>query len=135
MGESKNHMELVQVAFRDIMRNVPEREFACVFVDTPEEGTTPAVLGGFHPDIYFKTANRLIIGEAKTEKDFSRPHSVAQLKAYYLECERFPGSAELVLAVPWTMARRAQNFFRQLRRSADTVSIRVLDERGVAFAV
>jgi len=135
MGESRAHMELVLTVERYIRARLPSDAQSRVCVDTPDTGTTPAVCGGFHPDVYVRTSERLLLGEAKTERDFKRPHSISQLKAYFEECRQFGGSAEIVVAVPWLVVRSALNFFRRVSESTptDNVVIAVLDERGGVF--
>lgn len=137
MGESRTHMTLVQLVLRDVLSRLAPEERPCVFVDTPETGIAPPVVGGYHPDVYFRSQKRLIIGEAKTGQDLYRPHSLMQLAAYYDECHMFSGDAEIVVAVPWTALQSTLNFYRRLtrRNGSSSVSITILDERGKSFGV
>ncbi len=136
MGESQAHMNLVRVASEYIYSVATKEELGRIYTDTPERGITPAVRDGFHPDALLRSDRRIIIGEAKTEPDAFRPHSISQIKSYYQECKDFCGTSELVIAVPWTILRKVQNAMRLLKQQDPSdVKISVLDECGSVFRV
>lgn len=62
----------------------------------------PAPIGGTRPDAFARclTRHRVVVAEAKTRWDVSRPHTELQLMAYFqfLAAEK---QGELWLAVPW----------------------------------
>lgn len=79
----------------------------------------------------------LIIGEAKTLKDFSTLHSRKQIVAYLEECNNFAGSSYLIVAVPWLLRITAQNYFIRMKQDKyfKIDKIVILDELGGSFEI
>ena len=119
MGESRNHIELVSVAYRCALTFVPHGMECLVKADTADSEKPSHVIGNFIPDVFYWHDDLLIIGEAKTINDFDRPHSIAQYKAYLEECQNFSGTAILIISVPWQLVLSAKNYFRLLSRNME----------------
>ena len=72
---------------------IPSFQIAVIQADLTEFGKrTPQVIGGYYPDVYYRTLNCFIIGEAKTDSDIDNHHTNAQIDSYILElrtgCQR-----------------------------------------------
>ena len=130
MSESRNHQNLVQIAVKCIIENVPVRDSALIQIDSPDT-TRPMKIGNYIPDIYLETPNYLVIGEAKTLDDFDRIHSRNQYDAYLSKCSSFQGKSFFILSVPWQIVPSAKNYFRRIKlnRKID-VEIVVINELG-----
>ena len=126
-------MALVQV----IIGHVRE-EFGCldalqILHDLPGALRTekPYRIGGYVPDVYACDApiTVTIIGEAKTEADLETAHSQQQIETF-LEFLGHQQSGVFVLAVPWSLTRRARSLLESKRNSlgAEAVKIIVLDD-------
>ena len=136
MSESKNHMELVEIAVTYIQTIVPSHLISLIQYDSPSTSKPPKVLGNFIPDVYFWDNELLVIGEAKTDDDFERKHSREQFGAYLDECSNFHGKSLLVISVPWSLIPTAKNYFRKLKKQKQTeVPIIILNEFGRRYEV
>lgn len=115
MSESQNHIELVNITLKYIIKKIPGNCESLIECDSANMPKPEKIIGGFIPDVFFLYRDLLIIGEAKTESDFERRHSKNQYVAYINECCKFNGKAILVVAVPWNMIFTAKNHFRRLK--------------------
>lgn len=111
MSESKSHMDLVQIAFKWIKKNLPKQYESFVEIDSPESNQ-PNYVDAFRPDVYYDFDNTLYIGEAKTLKDFDKKHSREQYQAYLKRCGQYKGEAYFVISIPWQLKNTAKNYFR-----------------------
>ena len=116
MSESLTHMNLVNLIYQKIIKLVPQNEIRLIEKDVPENREHSYSVKGFIPDVYFWNEQLLIIGEAKTVKDFSTSHSRKQILAYLDECDIFDGISYFILAVPWQLRITAQNFFIRMKQ-------------------
>jgi hypothetical protein len=132
MGESLQHIELVNsiLKFMKLMVNV---ELTCLIrVDLPDSNSKPPKVGeGYIPDLYFCNDEMLIIGEAKTSNDFDRKHSLEQYMSYIITCDHFEGEANMIVAVPWTEYISAKNLLRKIKKQGSyDLKIVVLNDLG-----
>ena len=132
MAESRNHLELVQVALKYIKGIISSEMSKLIQIDSPDT-KRPEMIDRFIPDILLEEDSLLIIGEAKTIKDLERKHSLDQYEAYLRKCQSFIGDKYIVISVPWQITRTAKNLFRSLKNkySIDVnVKIVVINELG-----
>lgn len=136
MGESRSHIELVNIAFEYIKTLVPQEQWALIEVDSADSNRPTIVTGRFIPDVQFWNNDVYIIGEAKTINDFEREHSRNQYEAYISECGQFHGQATLVVAVPWQLVMTAKNYFRRRKKDLNYVfDVVILNELGGVYRV
>lgn len=93
MAESQKHIEYVRKIVSYMESTIPSFQIAVIQADLTEFGKrTPQVIGGYYPDVYYRTLNCFIIGEAKTDSDIDNHHTNAQIDSYILElrtgCQR-----------------------------------------------
>lgn len=119
MPESSIHIDLVL-----LMEAYAKHELGIndgfILLDTPGHliGNKPPLVNDRRPDMYIRTSEMLIIGEAKTTSDWNTKHSISQYKSYFQECIDFCGNALLLIAVPWHIERGVRNYLRHLFRDA-----------------
>ena len=83
MGESRSHINLVNIALEYIRTLVPQEQWTLIEVDSADSGRPTNVTGRFIPDVQFWNNDLYILGEAKTINDFEREHSRKQYEAYF----------------------------------------------------
>ena len=129
--ESQEHIDLVEVIIKYIKSIIPNNSENMIIKDSSGNIGDIRVVGNYAPDAYYRYNDFLIIGEAKTEKDFSRLHSILQYKAYVEECELFEGRSVLVIAIPWELTITAKNYFARLKRQNNlSLEIVIINELG-----
>lgn len=114
MAESSAHISYVEQIRSYINKEFTSEISAFVLYDTPDSKEKPPTVGQFRPDVYFRTNNVLIIGEAKTDSDFDRPHSIWQYTAYLNECKQFPGESYLILSGSWQISISFKKLIKRL---------------------
>lgn len=101
MAESRQHKQLVQ----RIVSYVEAKPDCCAdFIEADLENyntRTTRVVGGFYPDVFYKDAHSIYIGEAKTEQDLINLHTTNQLLSYVDEVKLFNGERHIILCVPF----------------------------------
>jgi hypothetical protein len=129
MSESSKHMELVSRLF-DYICQMTNVDCAFVFKDSPENAELPQPTSeGFRPDVYYEHQNILVIGEAKTEFDIRRNHSLLQYEAFLKRCSLHDGDSCFVLAVPWTEYNTAKNLIRRIKKkSGCNVNVYIIND-------
>lgn len=86
MSESLAHIEYVRKIVSYMEANFPSYQESVVQADLPEYGKrTPKVIGGYYPDVYYRTPSLFIIGEAKTDQDIDNYHTNNQIDSYIIE--------------------------------------------------
>lgn len=102
MAESQIHIDLVRLMFRYVQIEF-NTDVGHILIDLPDSknGTRPPKIQEFRPDLYAKTKSLLIIGEAKTESDWDRRHSLEQYQTYIDECMANECLSILLIAIPW----------------------------------
>lgn len=106
MAESIQHKELVKKMNIWVMQNLINGTDSYVFLDSSDENKnngTQRVVNGLQPDLYAIDIRKriIVIGEAKTEKDIDREHSINQYQSFCKTIQIFDGPGHLVFAVPF----------------------------------
>ncbi len=88
---------------------------------------------GFVPDLFYNHNNTFIIGEAKTDEDFEREHSLLQYKSYFnllKEKSNNGYNCIFVIGVPWETTKAA---IRLCNKYAENIRVKivVINELGV----
>ena len=133
MAESAAHMEYVRIIQGHVRSMLPECENIHVLVDSPYvKETPPHIINNFRPDLYYCHNDHLIIGEAKTDDDFNRPHSIEQYLSYLRECHSFLGDSLLILSGSWRISASFANLMRNMQAQNNLhVQVMILNEMGV----
>jgi predicted transcriptional regulator len=121
--ESEAHKQFVRNAVEYIKRTfgVEENQMS---IDLGEPGKTPpTVIDGFRADIYVHTPKYIIIGEAKTDNDIVKKHTLAQLAAYIKEVKTFEQERHIVMSSSWSSYATMRNFIRNFRKPYDLSDI------------
>ena len=80
--ESRTHHSLVTMLY-EYISDFSEVEQSLIESDIYEVGgSVTRMAEGFVPDLYYNHNKLTIIGEAKTEEDLERSHSIEQYKSY-----------------------------------------------------
>lgn len=86
MAESLDHIKFVRKIVSYIEETCSSCQLGMMQADLAEYGKrTPQVIGGYYPDVYYRTPSCFIIGEAKTDKDIDNHHTCDQIGSYILE--------------------------------------------------
>ncbi len=86
MAESLAHITFVKNIVAYLRKVVPSYQDGVTQADLAEYGKrTPQVIGGYYPDVYYRTPSFFLIGEAKTDNDIDNYHTNAQLNSYIEE--------------------------------------------------
>ncbi|MBR2396981.1 MAG: hypothetical protein IKB00_10315 [Bacteroidaceae bacterium] len=133
MAESAEHMKYVSLIKEYAKSLLPSQEHIHMIADTPfERETPPHVENNYRPDFYYCHNFQLIIGEAKTDDDFNRQHSLDQYLSYLQECQRFLGDSTLILSGSWRISASFANLIRNLQRQNDIkVHVVIINELGL----
>lgn len=136
MSESRDHIDLVAITVEYIKTIIEPNMYAFVQYDSADSKRPTKIIGNYIPDVFFWHKNLLIIGEAKTAKDFERKHSKDQYLAYMSECMKFYGKAILVISVPWQLVPTTKNYFRRMKKDMHAnVQVVVVNDIGRAFEI
>lgn len=134
--ESKKHINLVKIIYNYILGLVDEKNRCLIEIDSYGQRSNIRIVNNLIPDVYYSFNNLMIIGEAKTELDFERKHSLQQYDAYINECSIFQGEAVLIVGVPWQIIASAKNYFkRRKNRERINFKIIIIDEMGRSYEV
>lgn len=132
MAESKEHMEYVNLVEQYVLNKIPIEQRGFVFVDTPSSAYKPPIIGNSRPDLYFCYNNILIIGEAKTVKDFESKHSKEQYATYLKECQKFQGNALLILCCSWSISSSFKTLINYIKRqNGYDTKVVIISENGI----
>ncbi len=88
---------------------------------------------GYIPDLFYNHDKVFIIGEAKTDEDFEREHSLLQYKSYFSlikEKSNMGYKCIFVIGVPWETTKAA---IRLCNKHAENTKVKivVINELGV----
>lgn len=133
MAESAVHMGYVSLIKEYVEKVLPEIEHFHILVDSPTSMEKPPhVFNNYVPDLYYNHREQLIIGEAKTDDDFDRPHSLDQYLSYLQECSRFSGDSVLIVSGSWRISAALSNLLRNMKKKASlSVKVIILNELGL----
>lgn len=121
--ESEEHRQFVRNAVQYIKRTFDLEENQ-MLIDLGELGKTPPkVIDGFRADIYVHTPQYIIIGEAKTDGDIKKKHTVAQLASYIKEVKTYNQERHIVMSCSWSSYAEMRNFLRNFRKPYDLSDI------------
>ena len=134
--ESKEHIELVKVAYQYISSQLSDLDRPLISTDSDGNLSSYRVQGNYIPDVYYSDTSFMYIGEAKTEKDFGRKHSQEQFLSYIRELKLFSGKGVLVISIPWQLVATAKNYFRRLKmKEKCNTQVVILNELEQVFVV
>ena len=132
MAESLAHMDYVTLVERYVLNKVTHQQRGFVFVDNPSSAYKPPMIGNYRPDVYFHHSNLLIIGEAKTIRDYETKHSKEQYIAYLDECQKCQGEALLVLCSSWTISFSYRTLMKYIKRqNGFDTKVVIISENGI----
>ncbi len=133
MSESKQHILLVEQMNQFVCQNIIGDNSSLLYIDSPESSYKPrSIINGFIPDLYYNFNGKLIIGEAKTDFDVEREHSINQYYSYFAEANNYDGDAILVFIVSWKMYGTIKNIIKLIKRkdNYEKVKIIVINNKG-----
>lgn len=133
MSESSTHISYVNMIFEYVKQIIPDNNSSLILVDSPDSMYDPIpVINGFKPDVSYRINDKLIIGEAKTDEDVERRHSLDQYYSYLKEAESFDGEAIVVFCVSWKLFATLKNNLRIIKKqnSFNKTNIVVLNSKG-----
>lgn len=129
MPESRQHQKLVQILTDYVRYTYFGGQSAYILTDSAISlgRGRPPLIGGRRPDLFARQprASTVILGEAKSIRDFENAHTRDQLSAFLCYCNRFPGSI-LVIAVPWVIQYSAEALIRTLKVCLDIQFVKTL---------
>lgn len=130
MGESINHIKLVEIVHETAKEIIPDIYWKFIQLDAPESSNTPPILYQKHrPDLFFNYKKLMVIGEAKTGYDIERNHSQNQYNCYMRTCCNFNGEAIFILGVPWNEFPSAKNLLRKIKKQNDfSCNIKIVND-------
>ena len=131
--ESNKHHLLVQKIYDYVkeLEFIEEKLIECDIFEVT--GNVTRMPEGYVPDLYYKHNNILIIGEAKTEKDFEREHSFHQYESYINHLKKYlemGSKCIFIISVPWDTSISA---LRLIKRVIEEESIKgvVINELAI----
>ena len=131
--ESKKHHNLVRIMYDYVIKS-EKVEKSLVQSDIFEiVGNVTRMPEGYVPDLYYKYNNRIIIGEAKTDSDLDREHSILQFKSYINHLKNYINTGcncLFIIAVPWEASIAAARIIKKIIGDED-INLIVLNESGV----
>lgn len=131
--ESKKHHSLVKIIYDYVIEN-EKVEKSLIQSDIFEiDGNVTRMPEGFVSDFYYKYGNMLIIGEAKTDNDLDREHSIMQFKSYVNYMKNYNSNGYdcvFIIAVPWEASIAASRIIKKIIGD-ENINLIVLNESGV----
>ena len=132
MAESAAHIEYVSRLGNYVMGMLSPNEKVYILIDTPNSVVfPPRIVNNYRPDLYYNHNHCLIIGEAKTDEDFDRPHSIAQYVSYMDECSLFSGESMIIISCSWRVSPALANLIRNIKRTGlYNIPVIIINELG-----
>ena len=134
MAESLAHITYVRRIVSYMLASVPECQHSMICADLAEYGKrTPQVIGGYYPDVYYRTPSYFLIGEAKTDGDIDNYHTNAQIDCYIQELRLGPQKEKhLVMSSSIYSFAMLKNMIALKKRGEDLNDIKfhVIDNIG-----
>ena len=131
--ESKKHHTLVKKIYEYVsgLDSVSERLIESDIFEV--SGSVTRMPEGVIPDLFYEHDNLVIIGEAKTDEDLEREHSLYQYQTYfnYIRNKSHIGmECIFVIAVPWESTKAA---LRIIKRFSEDIKVKlvIINELGV----
>lgn len=97
------------------------------------EGNVTRMQEGYVPDLYYKYNDLIIIGEAKTENDLERVHSIDQFESYINHLENYSKrgyKSILIVSVPWQASISAYRIIKRIIKEKN-IKLIIMNELGV----
>lgn len=116
MPESIDHINYIRIIAKYVLALIPVDNRTLLLVDLPESRRKPdRTIGNFIPDVYYKDSRCIIIGEAKTEYDIDRKHSIAQYISYIQEASLFKEESHIVICTSLYSYARIKNLVKKIK--------------------
>lgn len=126
MAESIDHFRLVERICEFTKQIIPRGNSVLMFSDSPDsKNKPPKVINGYIPDVYYNFDGLMVIGEAKTDNDIEREHSLSQYKSYLKEASLFSKKSLIIIGVSWKSFSTIKNIFRVLIKDIDKEHIEI----------
>ena len=125
MGESQAHINLVHKLRDYVSACYLHNDDGRILIDLPTSNTYSQtfIIDGHRPDLFVKTGcNKIIIGEAKTQDDLEREHSISQYITFLKYCSKYDSSI-FILAVPWDLTISARNLLNKITNDENIVKV------------
>ncbi len=130
MAEGTEHKAYVINLYNFIANLVPSDCKKLIVVDNESYSSPAPIYNGVVPDVSYHNKKTMILGEAKSLKDFEKQHSIHQYKSYIDTCENFDGEAVFVLYVHWDAFLSAQTIIKRLLPSSHKAIYIILSSNG-----
>ena len=132
MGESSIHKNYIQLIYNKTLKIIPDNHSKLILVDGYDsllKNDISPIIGGYRPDLYYEFDSLMIIGEAKTQEDFSKKHSINQYNEYLKNCANYNGTSYLLLCCPWQCTVSLKSIIKKLKSNySDKINIIFIDE-------
>lgn len=127
MAESQKHIDLVRIMSRYVQTKLAV-EIGHILIDLPDSavGSKPPNIGSYRPDLFISNEKLLLIGEAKTESDWQKRHSLEQYKDYMTACLRHNGTSIILGAVPWHIEKSLRSRLLSLFTSEQLAKVQII---------
>ena len=131
--ESIVHHKLVKVIYEYVSNqlNINNSVIECDIFEI--DGNVTRMQEGYVPDLYYKYNDLIIVGEAKTEQDLERIHSIKQLESYVNHLNNYINmgyQAVLIVSVPWEASISAYRMVKKIINNKN-IKIIIMNELGV----
>lgn len=133
MSESITHIDLVQTLLKEAKTVLFVDEYSIIYVDSPDSpgASKPPKIINSIPDVLIRANNpdRILIGEAKTARDFEHRRTKDQLKDYllYLSGQKCP---YFMLVTPWVTANAGREMLGALKRKLGCMHVQCIVSVG-----
>ena len=131
--ESNKHHSLVKKIYDYVVLN-ESVEKRLIKSDIFEiEGNVDRMPEGYVPDLLYNYEDIVIIGEAKTDADLDREHSLRQYNSYINYMKNYiknGAKCTFIIAVPWEASIAAARILRKIIGN-ENIKLIVINEAGV----
>lgn len=128
--ESLTHMNFVK-RIAEYIPSIPNdftHNLLCV--ELPGEySRCPQIIGGSIPDVFYNDSDYVILGEAKTDNDIDKDHTLRQLDDYINEVRTYDANRIIVLCTSILGFSRMKNIVitKKNREQLNDIQFHVLD--------
>ena len=130
MAESLNHINYVK-RIVEYVKDIPTAFIShCLLADLPDSPERPtATLDGYIPDVLYKDAQTIIIGEAKTIRDVENDHTERQIDSYIEEVRCHKGTRHIVICSNTLSFSHIKNMLvrKKMRENISDINFHILD--------
>lgn len=127
MAESLDHIKYVRRIVSYMEVTFVSYQMGMMQADLAEYGKrTPQVIGGYYPDVYYRTTSCFIIGEAKTDNDIDNHHTNEQIESYILELRTgLQNEKHLILSTSVYSFAMLKNMIARKKREENISDIKI----------